>query len=1350
MNTLLARLKSPPPPLGLGDDHRCGVDMRFARRIPPFIFNTLTVLSTFCLHFDTQAQTPASDLEPKTVADLPLAPQSPAAPQDSPIEVKANTESQTSTPASRQKRAQSPLEAAERYYRAEDLNGLHLALRDLQRFWPNHPLRWEVEAIHQVLIQSAEGSSFAALNALESIADFHPELAVEAWPLIPRALYSWPMLAQGEYTQRLHHLIDRFPDKGLSASMAWSARHIAHFSANQLAYTRSGEHIGQLLPLHIIGTWDNDQGKGLDVPYPPETSLDPTASYPGKLTEISWRSDYPKDLRGKVNLGELLSPELWQVAYGASVIQVKEAGEAALRISTSDPIKVWVNQELIFSAARVDGWLFDGITLPIKLHAGANSILIKSAQQTGAWMLTARITTLDGAALVYESKSLDTPVKAAVSTLKEQKPLDEHAIAQQYQARFSSEAPARRDFHTLHLLEESGLKIERLHYAEEVTSRFPKSLWLKVSRATALWENGELGQAADLIAQLYDLTKEDGAAPYLVALQTRFWSQQRLDVKARQAARTLLEQQPKLPFAYTHLAKLLSSKGWHEERCSLLYRAERLAPTHREIQSSLSQCETAVGRRDRSQIRTQDLQARYPQLTTSLDDRYAEANRKGDHASMISIAEHCIRAWPQRAKCYLNHSMALWRAERTAEALNSLSALSKLNPLSATPHKQRGEWLILLGNQEGAIKSWERATELDPDDQDLALRLSELKPKGSEPWLEDVPSDDKIKSIIATRSEVIPKEGANQVYLLDDEVTLFKPDGSSESVITQVIHAFNQEGRDDLTKMYVGRGRHTQLMAAYAISPDGVRVEASSIRKGIVRFRQLKIGSTVVVQYRTSEAPASYLVGHVTKSWWFQNLDTQVEESRWIVWAPKETKLKELAREANALEEIKPMERTESIRGELKRVMWRMTQLPPIPAEPRMPPLFTQVAGLQVTTVPSWDDVFKWERELLRDAFRVSPEVEELSAELFTEGMSAQDRFYKIQDYVTRNIRYQQDYEHTIAGVKPHTAAQVLSRQYGDCKDKAVLFITLAKTAGLKADFALVRTRDSGVVEKEIPSQQFNHAIVYVPAQEGFATGRFFDPTVDALDVQSLRSDDQGTLSLVYDPRENRHYWQEIPFQDPSFDESEDIVEMTLEESGKVSGQLRMRSRGKIGQILRTRARNPENFKQVMQYRVNQLLPGAVMLDHKAIQTDDLYIPAEAHINFEHDSWIHKEGEQLRIPSIVDWSPKSSFQLEERRFPLVLGHKRQWRWNLKIKVPSSFEMSHLPEDRTVGSECISIERKAHWDEAQHALSVTWTYFTLCEQLSPQEYLKHRPLARDMLQLLNEEIVLGPQTQIEKK
>ena len=57
-------------------------------------------------------------------------------------------------------------------------------------------------------------------------------------------------------------------------------------------------------------------------------------------------------------------------------------------------------------------------------------------------------------------------------------------------------------------------------------------------------------------------------------------------------------------------------------------------------------------------------------------------------------------------------------------------------------------------------------------------------------------------------------------------------------------------------------GRH-RLRHAFAVGPNGERVEASSIRGRTIRFRKLKPGFTTVLQYRIDESADSYLSGHV-------------------------------------------------------------------------------------------------------------------------------------------------------------------------------------------------------------------------------------------------------------------------------------------------------------------------------------------------------------------------------------------------------------------------------------------------------------------------------------------------------
>ena len=67
-----------------------------------------------------------------------------------------------------------------------------------------------------------------------------------------------------------------------------------------------------------------------------------------------------------------------------------------------------------------------------------------------------------------------------------------------------------------------------------------------------------------------------------------------------------------------------------------------------------------------------------------------------------------------------------------------------------------------------------------------------------------------------------------------------------------------------------------------------------------------------------------------------------------------------------------------------------------------------------------------------------------------------------------------------IGRYQPHSAAEVLANQYGDCKDKHTLLASLLTAAGIPAYPALINT--SREVDEEVPSPgQFDHVITVVP-----------------------------------------------------------------------------------------------------------------------------------------------------------------------------------------------------------------------------------------------------------------------------
>ena len=126
--------------------------------------------------------------------------------------------------------------------------------------------------------------------------------------------------------------------------------------------------------------------------------------------------------------------------------------------------------------------------------------------------------------------------------------------------------------------------------------------------------------------------------------------------------------------------------------------------------------------------------------------------------------------------------------------------------------------------------------------------------------------------------------------------------------------------------------------------------------------------------------------------------------------------------------------------------------------------------------------------DLVSEALETHSDLEKLAVDLTAGVTEPRAKFDKLFHYVAQEIRYQQDYENTIAGVRPHSCPVVLERGYGDCKDKAVVLIALLRTLGIDAWPALVNTDWHDGIGTWLPSPgAFNHVIVVAEPEPGQA-----------------------------------------------------------------------------------------------------------------------------------------------------------------------------------------------------------------------------------------------------------------------
>ncbi|MDP6945204.1 MAG: tetratricopeptide repeat protein, partial [Myxococcota bacterium] len=570
-----------------------------------------------------------------------------------------------------------------------------------------------------------------------------------------------------------------------------------------------------------------------------------------------------------------------------------------------------------------------------------------------------------------------------------------------------------------------GLHPEAIKRAQACLAAHPGSVVATDLLARIHWDHQERGQAADLLGRLDRSVGSE--LPYIRGQQARFWLQQDRNDQARDHFVALRDAYPNRPRVWMRLADYFRDEGWHQERCDALERAHGLRPRWPYVMKELAGCYKAVGRGRASVAMFREGLAERPgdyEFMQGLKDAHTRA-RQLERA--IAYAKRIAVGWPANygTQIYLGD---LYRKHGDLEAAKeAYQAATAVDPDAGWGHKRLGTLARRRGDIAAAVAHWRDALARNPDDDKLSRYVSFHEAGPEEPWLVDVPDQDTIDAAIAGGRDGAQWDGADAVALIDHRVTRLFKDGSRSGVVTQVLLAINEQGRDRITSLRLNEPGRTQILHAYASNPDGTRVEATRPRDGKVRFRALEDGSVVVLQYRYDGGPQPYLALHLAESWSFHSVAWASRWSQWSLWLDTDEVVHEQG--------VGQYTRTEEERGTLKRVTWAMKDVPALIPEPGGPPRVELLNHVAVSTVPDWGTFMRWEAALLAGAFRPDPELEAVAAALVSPEDSPADRVLALHRYVMNEIRYEQDYENTIAGVKPHVAPVVLERRYGDCKD---------------------------------------------------------------------------------------------------------------------------------------------------------------------------------------------------------------------------------------------------------------------------------------------------------------------------
>jgi hypothetical protein len=249
--------------------------------------------------------------------------------------------------------------------------------------------------------------------------------------------------------------------------------------------------------------------------------------------------------------------------------------------------------------------------------------------------------------------------------------------------------------------------------------------------------------------------------------------------------------------------------------------------------------------------------------------------------------------------------------------------------------------------------------------------------------------------------------------------------------------------------------------------------------------------------------------------------------------------------------------------------------------DPDAPPKSTRhwKPSIQVTTFASWEQVGAWYAGLQQDSLEVSPAVAAKAAVL-TKGMTSdEDKVRAIFNDVALHIHYV-GLEFGIGRYQPHPADDVLSNEYGDCKDKHSLLAAELKAAGIEAWPVLISAGRE--LDPATPSPaQFNHVITLVPLNGKLL---WMDSTEEVAPVGSLVASLRDKQALAI-PAGKPPYLERTPANLPFPQSARYEVAGNLSDKGEFTGRVTQAYHGDVELLLRTVLRQvPESqWKQAMQ-----------------------------------------------------------------------------------------------------------------------------------------------------------------------
>lgn len=387
------------------------------------------------------------------------------------------------------------------------------------------------------------------------------------------------------------------------------------------------------------------------------------------------------------------------------------------------------------------------------------------------------------------------------------------------------------------------------------------------------------------------------------------------------------------------------------------------------------------------------------------------------------------------------------------------------------------------------------------------------------------------------------------------------------------------------------------------------------------------------------------------------------------------------------------------------QLQWSVSDIAAIRHEPEMPPSEGVSGQMVISYFPqggggakaftSWQEMGTWYTGLVENRREASPEIKQEVATLTASAPTPLKKMQALAQFVQHDIRYVA-IELGIGGFQPHPAAEVFSKRYGDCKDKATLMSSMLSQIGVESYYVIINS-ERGTVSKQTPANgfAFDHAVLAIKLPAGVSdpsliatvqhprlgTLLYFDPTSELTPFGEIGGYLQANYGLLVTPQGGELV--ELPQEAATMNSIARTGKFTLDAAGTLQGQISEMRMGDRARGERLRLHSVTNSKDRIK-PIEDLLSGSLSLYQitkaSLINLDYTDRPFGFDYSFDAPNYAKSVGGLLLVrPRVVGVKAEGFLETkDQRKFPIEFSAPVHDTDSFDIAIPQGFVVDDVP------------------------------------------------------------------------